>query len=110
MKRGYRIHKIRFASFLLFIAMIFSFCTVNVLGENRDAANEKGFKAKEQSIVPDYEVIFVKSGDSLWNIAKDFSDSKTDIRELIYEISKANQLADGIIHPGDQLLIPVNWN
>ena len=73
MKKGYRIHKVRFASFLLFLVMIFSFCTVNVLGADRNLTKTEVFHVKEQPIVQDYEVVCVKSGDSLWILQRIFA-------------------------------------
>ena len=48
----------------------------------------------------------VKSGDTIWMIAKEhFSDQK-DIRKSVYEICKANDIIGENIYPGQILVIP----
>jgi nucleoid-associated protein YgaU len=49
--------------------------------------------------------IIVKSGDTLWSIAKS-NYAGGDIRRHIYDIQKANDLVSSCIQPGDELVIP----
>ena len=53
--------------------------------------------------------VVVNSGESLWEIAGNNNPNKSDIRKLVYEIMEINNLNDGTIHAGQELLIPVNW-
>ena len=52
----------------------------------------------------------VTSGQTIWGIASHYmkdQDKTNDIRELVYDIRKANNLREGIIQPGDVLVIPL---
>lgn len=53
-----------------------------------------------------YQRYVVSSGDTLWNIAKQYNTYK-DIRKTVYEIRKVNN-SNCIIKPGQVLLIPIN--
>jgi len=63
------------------------------------AASAYGYKE------PIYEVITIRSGDTLWDIAGEHK-KDGDIRSYIYEIKKINKMADGSIYEGDVLKIP----
>lgn len=54
-----------------------------------------------------YEKYRVLPGDTLWDIASDFCDDGTDIREFIYRIEKVNDTRGGLIREGDVLSIPI---
>lgn len=53
-----------------------------------------------------YETITVQRGDTLWEIADRYNKGG-DIRKVIYEIKKSNNLTGSIIYEGDILRIPV---
>lgn len=53
-----------------------------------------------------YYAVTVEAGDSLWTIAARCSDGNKDIRKLIYDISKVNDLNGSEIYEGQKLLIP----
>ncbi len=57
--------------------------------------------------IPQFDYIRVQQGDTLWSIAKDYAGNK-DIREVVYEISKLNNIHNAPIHPGDIIKIPLN--
>ena len=57
--------------------------------------------------IPQFDYISVKEGDTLWSIASDYAANK-EIREVIYEISRANNIQDASIYPGDIIKIPLN--
>lgn len=50
--------------------------------------------------------IKVVSGDTLWSIAKKYTDENTDIRKTINVIAKLNDLHSSEIYPGDVLKVP----
>lgn len=52
--------------------------------------------------------VHVNSGDTLWSIARTHSDETNDIREVVYNIQTENQLISSVIHPGQELLIPID--
>ncbi|HHZ00835.1 MAG TPA: LysM peptidoglycan-binding domain-containing protein [Sedimentibacter sp.] len=54
-----------------------------------------------------FDYVSVQQGDTLWSIAKHYSSGK-DIREVIYEISKLNNIHNRPIRPGDLIKIPLN--
>jgi hypothetical protein len=58
--------------------------------------------------VPDHYLLWeVKSGDTLWSIAKKSLPKGRDIRDYIYEIKEVNQLQTANIIVGRQLQIPI---
>lgn len=66
----------------------------------------KGYRAKGNNTVK-YTKIIVYPGDTLWSIAAEHNDNKSDIRKLIYKIRTANNLESAIIMPGQELVIPI---
>ncbi|MCK4258337.1 MAG: LysM peptidoglycan-binding domain-containing protein [Halanaerobiales bacterium] len=55
-----------------------------------------------------YHHLEVQSGDTLWSLAKKFVKADEDIRDLIYQIRKINDLRTAEIHPGEIILIPTS--
>ncbi len=53
------------------------------------------------------QIVTVHTGDTLWNIAADWSGRDEDIREVIMRIQKANNLTGSSLAVGQQLVIPV---
>lgn len=54
----------------------------------------------------DEQVITVRTGDTLWEIARQFTDSKHDIRYVVYLIKDRNELHSAEIKSGQKLIIP----
>ena len=50
--------------------------------------------------------VVVEEGDTLWAISRRLN-SNEDTRKIVYRIKKINKLLNANIHPGQQLLIPV---
>ena len=55
-----------------------------------------------------YTEIKVQTGDTLWQLAKTYGDQSKDVREVIYDICKVNNVDAGSIYPGQVLRIPEN--
>ena len=53
------------------------------------------------------QIITVHTGDTLWDIASDWSSKDEDIREVIMRIQKENKLTGSNLSVGQQLVIPV---
>ena len=54
-----------------------------------------------------YKDIVVKSGDTLWGIASNYTEPSKDIRKVINDICKLNDIKPGSIYPGQVLKISV---
>lgn len=57
-----------------------------------------------------YIEYYVKPGDTLWDIAKAYSNNNVDLRDLVREIEEKNQLKSAAIYIGDMLLVPTRYN
>ena len=53
------------------------------------------------------QVITVHTGDTLWDIAADWSGKEEDVREVILRIQKENGLTGSNLSVGQQLVVPV---
>jgi LysM repeat protein len=53
-----------------------------------------------------YQSYTVKPGDTIWKIAKNYSDINKDIRDIIYEIKDLNNLKSSVIYPNQIIIIP----
>lgn len=56
--------------------------------------------------IPQFDYIKVTKGDTLWSIASDYAVNK-EIRQVIYEISEANNIDNALIYPGDIIMVPL---
>lgn len=52
--------------------------------------------------------VIVKSGESVWSIAKNNNPNGKDLRRHVYDIIDTNCIADGVIHVGQELSVPLN--
>ncbi len=80
----------------VFILLFTSFL---LMGTYASSNTPEAATAEEQSIR-------VQSGDTLWNIAKQFSDGSQDIRYIVFLIKDRNNLQSTVIKPGQKLIIP----
>ena len=56
----------------------------------------------------DYIKVTVKDGESVWKLAEKFADNHSlSPNEFVKWVEKENGISGGVIHPGDQLVIPV---
>ena len=68
----------------------------HIFGAMQESEDES--LSDEQIKVPNIVIYYVKKGDSLWNIAKNFKTTVEDIKNI-------NELTDDIIYPNQQLII-----
>lgn len=55
-----------------------------------------------------YYEVTIQSGDTLWNLAKTYNLHNTDVRKIVYEIRKFNNISENKhIQPGDIINIPI---
>ena len=58
----------------------------------------------------EYIAVIVEEGDTLWKIAKRFTNDRIDIRQYINLILEHNRKASAVIYPGDVLEIPLYFD
>ncbi|MDD6919869.1 MAG: LysM peptidoglycan-binding domain-containing protein [Eubacteriales bacterium] len=88
--------KFRFTLFIVVCMML----TVTFLNSQLDKSIAMGAE-KDQ-----FEIVKVTDGETLWSIAEQYSNEDTDIREMIYEIKKINDINNSTIKNGIELKIP----
>lgn len=52
----------------------------------------------------------VVPGDTLWDIAKEYNYNDEDVRKIVYNIQRLNNISDSQIYSGQVLKIPVTLN
>ena len=66
---------------------------------------------RENNVAYEMKTKIVSKGDTLWSIAhyaNDLSFKERDVRQIIDEIESLNELESSMIHPGQEILIPVS--
>lgn len=97
MKKKYRIKsKIRFTLFMTIAILMTISITGTLIGANNAESLTK----------PVYSEILVQSGDTLWDLAREFGPGGQDVREVVYEICRINDISADSIYPGQTILIP----
>ncbi len=56
----------------------------------------------------EYLEVIVNSGDTVWNIAKEYKNEKQDVRELVYIILEVNEIENSMIYEGQKIRIPIS--
>ncbi len=79
---------------LILLSIIFSYVTGNFMSVA--TTNQE------------YLEITVAPGDTLWEIASQYNYYDEDIRQVLYNIKKTNQMTSSTIYPGEVLIIPVS--
>jgi len=96
MKR-YRINsKFRFTTFLTILILLSVLATGSFFGFF-DASSMDNNTNKS---------INVESGDTLWELAKDYGPTDKDCRQIVYEICKFNNITAATLIEGSIILIP----
>lgn len=84
---------------LLFKYRIFSFLLILIITFAITRVKAEGKREIQ------YQKVTVQPGDTLWDLAKKYKDSSTDIRDYISHIRELNQIRS-FIYPGDILMFP----
>ena len=90
--RTARVSRLRALVLPLALAMVFLLVLANSVQANSPVATET------------HRVL---AGDTLWDIAAEHTSSGDDVRKTVRLIKDLNDLSGGIIHPGQQLFVPV---
>ena len=97
MRKKYRIKsRLRFTLFMTIAILMMISITGTLIGANNAESLTK----------PVYTEILVQSGDTLWNLAREFGPDDQDVREVVYEICRINDISAASIYPGQTILIP----
>jgi len=56
----------------------------------------------------EYLEVIVNSGDTVWDIAKEYRNEKQDVRELVYIILEVNEIENSMIYKGQKIRIPIS--
>lgn len=54
-----------------------------------------------------YEPYIIRSGDTLWDIAKEFTPEDRDCRDTIAEIEEVNDIENSTIYAGQVIIVPI---
>lgn len=60
----------------------------------------------DKSNIGEYFVI-VKSGDTIWKIAKENNPKQKNVRSWVDEIMEYNNMSDSNVYPGEKIILPV---
>lgn len=63
---------------------------------------------QKQFKVSHYVIREIKSGDTLWSVARDTYGDSVDIRRMIHQITDINGIEGGRIYPGQALSLPIS--
>lgn len=97
MKKRYRIKsEFRFTLFLTLVMVMIILTAGTVLGANEALSLTK----------PVYTEVQIISGDTLWELAKEYGPNDRDVRKVIHAICEINDITADDIQPGQSILIP----
>jgi hypothetical protein len=97
MNRRYQITSpIRFVAFLVIAMLLVISATIIVNGSDRG----------NESAEPAYIEIRIQSGDTLWDLAKEYGPSDEDVRKVVKRICKINGIVPEGLMPGQKIKIP----
>lgn len=97
--KSYRIKsQFRFTVFVFMCIISIVALTNTVLGLNDAAGMTKDV----------YAQVEIRHGDTIWDIASDYQDPETDIRKVVYEICKINEIQADELQPGMILQVPIS--
>ncbi|GEM_PF-1734754 len=97
--KRYRIRsKSRFFLFITFTLALLAIIVISIVTSTGAYSIQSRYET---------EHYWVKQGDTLWDIAKEFSPEGYDIREMIYKIKEQNNMDTSMIYEGARLEIPL---
>jgi len=90
------VNKFRFITFLTVCILLIAF-SISALCNVATAQRKQEYKTVE-----------VMYGDTLWEIAKTYGDPDKDVREVIYDICKINNVNASSLKAGMEIKVPAN--
>ena len=96
------VNKRRFYSFVFLVALLLSLLLtlISAFLSDKQVFGMDTYDGREY---------IVQAGDSVWNIAGPIAEqSKRDIRDVVRDIYRSNDLAGKTIHPGQSLYLPLH--
>lgn len=94
---------VNMSRFYTFITLLFILCAILLFTIIYSP------KAHSSIYEPRYKEYHIGEGDSLWDIALNNMPEGYDVRKMIYEIKKANNMETSYIYAGDTIKIPQNY-
>lgn len=91
------VNSTRFFIFITFILVIISLIVSLVFNLP---------KAHSSSYMQNYKEYYVAKGDNLWDISLRNMPKDFDVRRMVYEIKKLNDMETSYIYEGDSIKIP----
>lgn len=88
----------RFYTFVALLLMLLFFGIFKLVNEPIAFAG--------QETVTELETYVVQKGDTLWHIAQKKNHLNRDVRQLVHEIKRFNNIEDSMVHPGDIIVYP----
>lgn len=82
------------------MSAIMTILLVSILSNNKVYGSNYGYAY-------DYNEVRVEKGDTLWMIALEYMPEKYDVRDMIYEIKKINEMDLSNIYAGDIIKVPI---
>ena len=106
-KRTLIVNQKRFAIFIILTALfLFSIFFMAFSWMSKEMAYGMADGALVEAQV-NYQKVVVKEGDTVWAIAEKLAQGKKkDVRDIVREIYRLNNLGKSTLHPGQPLLIP----
>ena len=89
--------KFRFTVFLV-IMILCIFTAISTL---------LGFNTANSASMTQYNQVQVESGDTIWNIAKEYAPANKDVRQVVYDICDLNDMSADELTAGESIIVPV---
>ncbi len=91
-------NKVRFTIFVIMVIALFELLMFAIISPSKTNAD----------ISHKTELVCVAVGDTLWDIAQEYCDNDTDIRETVYRIKKLNGLKSSDLVFGQTIIVPLD--
>ena len=91
------ISKVRFTIFLVVLILIGS----SVIGLVSGSSVASSLSTNQ------YYFVEIESGDTLWTIAENYTPDDMDVRRVVFDICKVNDIQAEDVHDGMNIIVPV---